>query len=130
MNQQELDEMKERVFEIIRNGNSVTITGIGYRFENRMDGRKKMSKRIIHDLLAMLIAEGRVVEQYQDGARRYKPATPNLLDAIFGMVAKPIDTNRVVKHTTESMGDRKSYGGSVHRGYRSYWEAVDWPVGA
>ena len=59
-----------------------------------------------------------------------KPVTRGGLDELYVPLLKS-SAKPLFVHADKIMGHRaaRGFGGAVQRGYRSYWEAVDWPVG-
>lgn len=124
------ERFREMVMATIGNGGSLSYAEVRYRAGDWRHAGERITLTVIHDLIDEMQADGLIVKELNGNSFYLKPVKRGGLDEIYAPIlksaAKPylVQADLIMGHHAA-----RGFGGAVQRGYRSYWEAVDWPVG-
>lgn len=122
------ERFRELVLSYINKGQEVPFADIRYRAVDwRYDG-DRVNLTVVHQLIEEMQDEGLVLKELVGNTFYLKPTRRGGLDELYAPVLKSsvqpvyVQADKIMGHT------RGGFGAKVSGGYRSYWEAVDWPA--
>ena len=124
------DRFREMVMSYINKSTELSYAQVRYNAGDWTFGGDRVSLTVIHELIDEMQEEGLLVKELEGNSFYLKPVTRGGLDELYAAIlkssAKPylVQADVIMGHNAA-----RGFGGAVQRGYRSYWEAVDWPVG-